>query len=112
MGLPRRSCWQGAADVQHGNCLWRLSVITSVDRYNVKYAIQDEEEHRTKELIVPPHAEIYLMVFKNRLGFTQTHFTFYFDGDRTKNPIIREWFSPLSKKEKTENPPALTSLIT
>src|SRR5262249_32817850 len=81
-------------------------VITSADRYKIPYAIQDENEHLTKELIVPANSLVYLhMRFKNNLGFTQHHFTFYFDGDRAKNPEIKEWFVPFVKEGENKRSP-------
>jgi hypothetical protein len=67
-------------------------LITSVDRHQVSYAIQDEQEHRTKELILPSDCRAYLhLVFRNKIAFTQNHFTLYFDGDRSKTPLIEEY---------------------
>ena len=37
-------------------------VITSYDRGKVDYAVQDEEEHLTRQLIVPSHRDIYVQV--------------------------------------------------
>jgi hypothetical protein len=81
-------------------------VITSIDRHKVDYAIQDEKEHRTKDLILPSNSKIYLhLVFKNKIAFTQNHFTLYFDGNSTKNPTIQEYYVPFIKEGvKTKSP--------
>src|SRR5689334_3930351 len=46
-------------------------VITSADRYDLGYAIQDEEQHRTLDLVVPANRDdLYLqIIFEARLSF-------------------------------------------
>jgi hypothetical protein len=73
-----------------------LWVITSKDRYDLKYAPQDGEEHLTIDLILPSHTPDILIhiILKARASFLRTHADIGFDGDRHKKPVIQYWFHP------------------
>src|ERR1700738_1028920 len=59
-------------------------VITSKDRYELKYVVLDEQEHLTKVLVLPAHTDNLLLHFilRPKLDFEQSHFELYFAGDR------------------------------
>jgi hypothetical protein len=85
-------------------------IITSDDRYNVGYAIQNEFEHETKELVLPPHKDGLMLHFilTTRLSFTQTHLELSFEEDRNSKPLIEYYFSPFIKVGKQEKKPGET----
>jgi hypothetical protein len=76
-----------------------LFVITSIDRYELKYAIQDEEEHFTRELVLPAHTKDLLLhlILTAKLGFTQSHFELSFAANKDTKPLIQYYFHPFIK---------------
>jgi hypothetical protein len=74
-------------------------VITSLDRFELKYAMQDEEEHFTKELVLPAHTGDLLLHFSlvARLDFTQSHVELSFEADPQRKPLIHYYFHPFIK---------------
>ena len=74
-------------------------MITSSDRHDLRYVVQDDEEHVTKELVLPANTDDLLIYFNliARLDFTQTHLELLFEGDRETKPLIRYYFLPYIK---------------
>jgi hypothetical protein len=67
-------------------------VIVETEKYKNDFVIQDDDEHLTSELIVPPHEDVYIHLrFKNRFSFTQYHFALYFSGDIDKKPTVENF---------------------
>jgi hypothetical protein len=84
-------------------------VITSKDRYDLKYAPQDNEEHTIIDLILPSHTSDLLIhiILKARASFFRTHAEIGFDGDRHKKPLIQYWFHPFVVRGKRERHPEI-----
>jgi len=83
-------------------------VITSYDRYEVNHAVQDQDEHFTKELVVPAATENLLLplLLRAKLNFTQYAIEISFQGDRQKKPLIHFWKNPfiqIGQSTKTPN---------
>jgi hypothetical protein len=71
-------------------------LITSRDRYDLRYAMQDDREHETELLVLPSHTHAVLMhvVWKVKLDFTQHELEFSFEGNETEKPLFDCWFHP------------------
>jgi hypothetical protein len=70
-------------------------IVTSADRYDLGYVEQDENQHRTLDLVVPTHCDdLYIaIIYQSNLAFNQTHFVFSFNaGSRDQHPLIKHWF--------------------
>jgi hypothetical protein len=82
-------------------------VITSKDRYDLKYAPQDNEEHATIDLILPSHTPDLLIhiILTARASFLRTDIEIAFDGDRRKKPVIQCWFHPFVVRGRQERHP-------
>jgi hypothetical protein len=77
-----------------------------IDQYNNEYAIQDEKEHTTEELVVPPHSDVYMHFrIETMLSFTRHHFVMYFDGDGNKVLTIKNWSMSFIKEGESEKSP-------
>jgi hypothetical protein len=74
-------------------------MITSSDRYDLKYAMQDDNEHFTKELVLPANTEDLLVHFNliAKLDFTQTHLEIMFEGEKETKPLIHFYVLPYIK---------------
>lgn len=82
-------------------------LITSIDRFDLWYAKQDEDEHETEILALPSHTHNLLLhvVWRPKLDFIQSGAEFSFEGDREKKPLIHYWFHPfVSVGEQTKKP--------
>jgi hypothetical protein len=84
---------------------WRLKeparayfIITSKDRFNLQYAVQDEREHRLKILVLPSHTHDLLLhlVLEAKLDYVQSHLEFVFEGEGAK-PLFNYWYHPFVK---------------
>jgi hypothetical protein len=90
--------WLRRRKLKHPIDAW--FVITSKDRFDVKYAVQDQErEHNTKLLVLPSHTDDLLLhiLWRNRFAFTQHHLVMSFDGNRKEKPLIDHFFHPFVK---------------
>lgn len=93
---------------------WRLKypvkahfLITSLDRFELGYVQQDNEEHFTKFLVLPSHTHnlVIHFIWKAKLGFTQNELEFSFEGDRAQKPLFCYWFLPFIKiGDRTRKP--------
>jgi hypothetical protein len=81
--------------------------ITSEDKFKLKYAVQDEREHETVDLVVPAHTtDLFLhILLKARTDFHRAHAECSFDGDRNQKPLIQYWFHPFVARGKQERRP-------
>src|SRR2546430_11673778 len=70
----REFIWPFARRVRLRHPVKAFFVITSQDRYDLGYAIQDDEEHFTKVLVLPANSDdlILALYFDARLSFTQS----------------------------------------
>jgi hypothetical protein len=82
-------------------------VITSMDRFNLGYAIQDDIEHFTKELVLPSHTDdVFLhFILIARDSFEQNNFELSFEENRDSKPLIKYWFLPFVKVGTKEKKP-------
>jgi hypothetical protein len=86
-------------------------VITSKDRFDIKYAVQsEEEEHNTKLLVLPAYTDDLLLhiIWRNKLAFTQYHLVLNFDGNRKSKPLIGYFFHPFVKVGEAVKKPGLS----
>jgi hypothetical protein len=75
-------------------------LITSNDRFKLGYAVQDDQEHATKVLVLPAHTHELLLhlIWTTKLDFTQYELEFSFEGnDGLRKPLINYWFHPFIK---------------
>jgi hypothetical protein len=74
-------------------------VITSNDRFDLRYAVQDDQEHEVKVLVLPSHTHDLFMhiIWRPKLDFTQSSGEFSFEGARQRKPLINYWFHPFIK---------------
>jgi hypothetical protein len=96
---------------------WRLKeparsyfIVTSKDRFDLKYAVQDEGEHKLEYLVLPSHTHALLLhiVLEAKIDFMQNGLEFVFEGDGRK-PLFNYWHHPFvrtgtSTKKPGEHP--------
>jgi len=86
---------------------WRLKkparayfIITSKDRFDLKYAVQDEHEHRLEVLVLPSHTNDLLLhvVLEAKFAYVQNYLEFVFEGeDGHAKPLFNYWHHPFVK---------------
>jgi hypothetical protein len=76
-------------------------LITSLARFPLPYALQDDKEHFVKELVVPPNTEVPIqIVLEPKVSFMQHELSFGCDeslADENK-PSATEYFVPFVMK--------------
>jgi hypothetical protein len=94
-------------------------IITSSDRYRLKYAVQDDREHWIKVLVLPANTDDLLLhfIWKSKVDFTQHYLELSFEQNRLrrhlprwwrtrrKMPQIRYWFHPFIKVGRSTKMP-------
>jgi hypothetical protein len=81
--------------------------ITSGDRYQLKYASQDNDEHEVMDLVLPADTpELFLHVLlKARTSFVLTHVEFGFTGAINAKPAFQYWFHPFIARGRQKKYP-------
>jgi hypothetical protein len=74
-------------------------IITSKDRFDLKYAAQDEREHILETLVLPSHTYDLLLhiVWEAKIDFMQNGVEFVFEGDSHAKPLFNYWYRPFVK---------------
>jgi len=84
-------------------------VITSRDKYVLKYSDQDDSEHTTVDLAMPSNTDdLFLhIILRTRSTFLRTDALFEFDGDINEKPELKYWFHAFVAKGRREKRPDL-----
>jgi hypothetical protein len=87
-------------------CLW---CITSSDKYVLKYAAQDSDEHELPELVLPSRTEdlfIHILI-RPRVSFRKTAVEYAIERENQSlmPPVINFWYHPFVARGVTEKRP-------
>jgi len=70
-------------------------LITSSDRREINYAIQDEKEHTVMEIVLPSNSEVNLeLLITPKISFKQTELIFGCRGSLAQMPLPISYFVP------------------
>lgn len=82
-------------------------VITKKDWADLSYVEQDNDQHRTKDLVLPSYSNnLYIQLqYRVKISFRLLHLAVHFTGNQDESPYIDRWYLPFIKRGRPEKSP-------